>query len=66
MLVRLKTALLPVAKGEGRHMQRWQDGIQQVGEQGSQGRGAPGLRGPGEAVLLPPGSKAPDPEGDTW
>ena len=55
----------PVAKGEARHMQMWQGVIQQGGEQGSQGRGAPGLQGPGEAVLLLPGSKAPDPEGNT-
>ena len=62
MFVKLKT-VPPVAKGEGRHRQRWQDGSRQGGEQGSQGRGAPGPRGPGEVVLLPPGSKAPDPEG---
>ena len=54
-----------MAKGEARHMQMWQGVIQQGGEQGSQGRGAPGLQGPGEADLLLPGSKAPDPEGNT-
>ena len=60
--MKLKT-VPPVAKGEGRHRQRWQDGSRQGGEQGSQGRGEPGPRGPGEVVLLPQGSKAPDPEG---
>ena len=54
-----------MAKGEATHKQRWQDVIQQGGEQGSQGKDAQGLQGPGEEALLQPGSKAPDPARNT-
>ena len=54
----------PVAKGEVMDMRMWQGGIQQGGEQGSQGRDAPEPQGPGEVVLLLQGSRAPDPEGN--
>ena len=54
-----------MAKGEAMHKQRWQDVIQQGGEQGSQGRGAQGPQGPEEVALLQPGSKAPDPARNT-
>ena len=64
MMYTVCTTHPPVAKGEVMDMRMWQGGIQQGGEQGSQGRDAPEPQGPGEVVLLLQGSRAPDPEGN--